>query len=225
MNIFIIRHGDPDYASDSLTNLGHDQAERLAQKLKNIKADEVYQSPYGRAMQTAQHSVNKWKNQPVTLDWLRELCWGDNSGDAYSTASPWIINEDYIKNKGYYTSGDEWKQLPEIQNDRIVADIEQRLDCLDDFMKSQGYERKGQLYNAVKPNNKNIFLFCHGGSGCAFLAHFLNVSFWQMISHCGLKVTSVSKISFTEKKELAAAQICYLNSIDHLDGMDLNLIK
>lgn len=216
MNIYIIRHGDPDYAADSLTELGHQQAELLSQKLKNIKPDEVYQSSMGRAQQTAQHSLNKWKMNATTCDWLKELCWGDNSGDAYSSASPWVINEGYIKNKGFFSTGEEWKNLPEIANDRIVEDVESRVKAFDDFLKTQGYERKGQLYEAVNPNDKEVFLFCHGGVGCVLLAHLLNVSFWHMISHCGLKVTSVSKISLTDKKELCAAQIDYLNDTSHL---------
>jgi len=217
MNIYIVRHGDPDYASDSLTNLGHQQAELLSQKIKNIKPDEVYSSPMGRAKETAQHSLNKWNMKAETYPWLRELFWGDNSGDAYSTASPWVISEDYIRNKGFFTIGDDWKKLPEIANDRLVEDVENRIKALDEFMKEQGYVRKGQLYDAVNPNDKDIFIFCHGGLGCVLLAHFLNVSFWHMIAHCGLKVTSVSKISFTNKKELCAAQICYLNDTSHLE--------
>lgn len=216
MNIYIVRHGDPDYASDSLTALGHKQAELLSQKIKNIKPAEVYQSSMGRAKQTAQHSLNKWNMSPVTCEWLRELCWGDNSGDAYSTASPWVINENYIKEKGYFTVGDDWKKLPELVNDRLVEDVESRIKSLDDFMKNHGYVRKGQLYDAVNPNDKDIFIFCHGGLGCVLLAHFLNVSFWHMISHCGLKVTSVSKICFSETKGLCAAQIDYLNDTSHL---------
>lgn len=217
MNIYFIRHGDPDYTTDSLTNLGHRQAELLSQRIKNWKIDEVYQSSMGRAQQTAVHSLSKWKKEAATFDWLKELCWGDFSGDAYSSASPWIVNEDYIKNRHYYPDGEQWKTLEEFKNDRIVGDVEDRVKALDEFLKAHGYVRKGQLYEAVDPNDRNIAFFCHGGVSCALIAHLLNMSFWHMISHVGLGVTSISKISFSKEKGFCAAQLEYLNSTEHLD--------
>lgn len=216
MNLYIIRHGDPDYSTDSLTKLGHKQAEKLSIKMKDFSPNEIYSSPFGRAKQTADHCISKWELELHIVEWLRELAWGDKSGNAYSTSSPWIINEDYIKNKGYFPSGDNWKNLPELSKDRLIDDIEERIKKFDTFMKTQGYIRKGQLYDAVIPNDKNIVFFCHGGLGCALLAHLLNISFWHMITHCGLKLTSVSKISFSNDLGLCAPQIEYLNNTDHL---------
>ena len=37
MRILIIRHGDPDYANDTLTEKGHREAKLLAEKLKKEK--------------------------------------------------------------------------------------------------------------------------------------------------------------------------------------------
>ena len=39
MRILIIRHGDPDYAKDSLTEKGWREAEYLADKLEKEKID------------------------------------------------------------------------------------------------------------------------------------------------------------------------------------------
>ena len=39
MRLLIIRHGDPDYANDTLTEKGHREAQLLAEKLKNEKID------------------------------------------------------------------------------------------------------------------------------------------------------------------------------------------
>ena len=49
MKILIIRHGDPDYENDTLTEHGRLEAEYLAEMLckKDIKI--FYTSPYGRA--------------------------------------------------------------------------------------------------------------------------------------------------------------------------------
>jgi broad specificity phosphatase PhoE len=35
MRLYIIRHGDPDYATDSLTEVGQREAQALAERLAN----------------------------------------------------------------------------------------------------------------------------------------------------------------------------------------------
>ena len=52
MRLLIIRHGDPDYAHDTLTEKGHREAALLAEKMKNERIDFLYSSPLGRAKDT-----------------------------------------------------------------------------------------------------------------------------------------------------------------------------
>ena len=54
MKIILVRHGDPDYEKDCLTELGHKQAKVVAQRLLKENIDEIYSSPLGRAKQTAE---------------------------------------------------------------------------------------------------------------------------------------------------------------------------
>lgn len=53
MRLFIIRHGDPDYAHDSLTEKGLREAEALAEWFADVRLDEIFASPLGRAQMTA----------------------------------------------------------------------------------------------------------------------------------------------------------------------------
>ena len=53
MKLIIVRHAEPDYSIDSLTEKGFKEAEFLAQRLKKIKIDDVYVSRLGRAQDTA----------------------------------------------------------------------------------------------------------------------------------------------------------------------------
>ena len=52
MRLIFIRHGEPDYEKDCLTELGHKQAAAAAQRLLSEGIDEIYSSPQGRAFQT-----------------------------------------------------------------------------------------------------------------------------------------------------------------------------
>ena len=49
MNILIIRHGEPDYENDSITERGADDARRLAAIIDRYHIDEFYVSPLGQA--------------------------------------------------------------------------------------------------------------------------------------------------------------------------------
>ena len=59
MKLLFIRHGDPDYEHDTLTEKGHREAALLAEKLCKIPIDEFYMSPLGRAQDTAAYTLNK----------------------------------------------------------------------------------------------------------------------------------------------------------------------
>ena len=54
MLLYIVRHGHPDYATDSLTERGWLQAEAVGKRLAATGIDQVYASPMGRARQTAE---------------------------------------------------------------------------------------------------------------------------------------------------------------------------
>ena len=49
MRLIFIRHGDPDYVHDTLTEKGKREAELLAQRVKNWDVSKFYVSPLGRA--------------------------------------------------------------------------------------------------------------------------------------------------------------------------------
>ena len=57
MRILIIRHGDPDYERDTLTEKGKREALLLAERLKKEKIDYLYSSPYGRAKDTCMYAA------------------------------------------------------------------------------------------------------------------------------------------------------------------------
>ena len=51
MKLVIVRHGDPDYAKDHLTEKGKREVELLADRLVKNPAKAYYVSPLGRAKQ------------------------------------------------------------------------------------------------------------------------------------------------------------------------------
>ena len=91
MRLLFIRHGDPDYANDTLTEQGKIEARLLADVIGDFGIDDIYVSPLGRARDTAAYSLKALgrnfakenavkevseiapSTDAVTLDWLREF--------------------------------------------------------------------------------------------------------------------------------------------------------
>ena len=72
MLLYYIRHGDPIYDPDSLTELGHKQAEALSERLAKLGLDEIYCSTTNRAQQTAAPTAQKLGLPVRLLDWCNE---------------------------------------------------------------------------------------------------------------------------------------------------------
>ncbi len=80
--IYLVRHGQSEanlkdvflgQENMDLTELGHEQAERTAEYLKNIHIDKIYASDLTRAYQTSEHTAKK-KNLPITKnEGIREI--------------------------------------------------------------------------------------------------------------------------------------------------------
>ena len=63
MKLLIVRHGDPDYSIDSLTETGWIEAELLSDRLCKLDVKAFYCSPKGRARDTAKATLEKLGRQ------------------------------------------------------------------------------------------------------------------------------------------------------------------
>ena len=53
MLLYIVRHGDPNYEVDCLTERGKLQAEAVGKRIFDSGINQIYSSPMGRARETA----------------------------------------------------------------------------------------------------------------------------------------------------------------------------
>lgn len=103
MKLFIIRHGDPDYTIDSLTEKGRKEAALLAERLKNVKIDHFYVSPLGRAQATAKYTLDAMGRTAETCPWLREFDAHVKDIHTGEERIPWdMLPEDWTKIADYY---------------------------------------------------------------------------------------------------------------------------
>lgn len=70
MRLLFVRHGDPDYVHDTLTEKGHREAAFLAERAEDLEMGTCLVSPLGRAQATAGYCMKKLGRTAKTLGWL-----------------------------------------------------------------------------------------------------------------------------------------------------------
>ena len=176
MRIVMIRHGDPDYTNDTLTEKGRREAVALAKFLRDMPVKEFYCSPLGRARDTAAPTLSVTGRRAQILDWLREFPGYIIDRETGKGRIPWdLIPEEWTKMPLMYDK-DKWYDA-EIFSGGDVKEVYLHV-CseLDGFLADHGYVRDGACYKAVIPNHDTIVFFCHFGIQCVILSHLLGIS-------------------------------------------------
>lgn len=68
MRILLIRHGDPDYEKDSLTEKGFREADLLAARLKNERIDAAYLHDGGEPVSFSARFCEMYTNEDERHD-------------------------------------------------------------------------------------------------------------------------------------------------------------
>ena len=93
MLLYIIRHGDPIYEPDSLTEKGRLQAQALARRLAVHGLDRIYASPLIRAQQTARPTCELLHKEAVILPWTSEqAAWDDLAFTDEAGRTDWSLS-------------------------------------------------------------------------------------------------------------------------------------
>lgn len=211
MELYIIRHGDPNYADDTLTPLGWKEAEALVPRLLNIKPTDIYTSPLGRAQDTAKPSCEALGMTFQIENWMAE---------SMDYMHRWNGKEESGSQAGFQvTIGDGATLLSDFAPERTER-LHNMIASSDEFLARHGYVREGLRYRIVEANERRICCFCHGGFGSAWIAHLLGMfpvlnwyQFW-------VNTTSVTRFVFSDAGEgYAIPTAAYIGDISHLWGM------
>ncbi|MGI6368865.1 MAG: histidine phosphatase family protein [Anaerolineae bacterium] len=220
MQLLLVRHGDPHYPTDSLTERGHAEAQRLAEVLDDVPIDVLYASTMGRARQTAAYTARRRELEPILCDWLREL-----DGRYGPEPDP----EDPL---GLQPSAYEWHPTVLLRNGAVSYDrwpeevpygpwMEPQCRRLwagfDGALASEGYARDGLCYRVEHRSTRTLAFFCHGGVIAALLAHLLYLPLPVSLALLQHDTTGFTLLRSMESEGRAAFRMLFLNSVAHKD--------
>lgn len=235
MRLLFVRHGDPDYVNDTLTEKGHREAALLAEIAESWNMGTCYVSPLGRARHTAEYSLKKLGKTAEVKDFLREfpakldLNMSEDLRKAFSNTEErkvegkypvhivWDMMPEYLTSHPEYLTRDGWR------NSEIArcSDMEEVYDRVikefDALLEEHGYVRENDYYRVEKESTETLTFFCHYGITALLLAHLWNVSPFALWNGLVLSPTSVSEV-FTEEREkgIAYFRARRLGDITHL---------
>lgn len=221
MKLIIIRHGDPDYSIDSLTEKGFYEAELLAHRIEKMNVDYFYVSPLGRARDTLAPALKRLNKSAEILDWLREFPprikkIGEDSEDCSWDWLPSVwteVPEFYDK--------DKWKLVPCFAEKNMTLEYKKVTDGLDALLKKHGYEKYRGYYKAISPNSDTIVLVCHFGLECVLLSHLFGVSPMTLWHGTCAAPTSVTILNTEERRDgIAYFRMSSFGDISHLYKAD-----
>ncbi len=217
MRILFIRHGDPDYIHDTLTEKGHREASLLARTARDLRIGDCYVSPLGRAQATAAYTLKELGLTAETLDWLQEfpaktdLNRSAELAAAYPDAKTengvyvprivWDMTPSYWTAHPEYMDRQLWKTSDTAKYGDLNAVYEKVTAGLDNLLAGYGYVRDGNLYRVEKENTNTVTFFCHFGITCVLLAHLWNVSPFVLWHSLALAPTSVTEVVSEEREQ------------------------
>ena len=223
MKIVFIRHGDPNYELDALTEKGILEAKALIPRVEKMNADYYYVSPLGRARQTAQIAMERIDKEAEVKDWLKEfpavvehICEPNPGPQCWD----WMPS-DWAKDPSFYDI-DHFFDHPVMANGHVKEIYEDVLRHFDALLKKHGYAKNGKTFDVLKANHDTLCFFCHFGIECVLLSYLINVS-PMILWHGFVASTSSVTIVNTEERQkgIASFRISHFGDTSHLDASGL----
>jgi probable phosphoglycerate mutase len=205
MDLFMIRHGQPDWAPDriarnnpGLTVLGHEQAKRVAHRLASLgTVDELWVSSMYRAMETADPISRELERDGEVYGWLEEI----RNPPEWDGAPAEEIDNHFAR-ANVREMDEMWNGLPGGESfrdfhERVVAGLR---DTLTRHGITPMDTRHRHLWTVEDPDRR-VVVVAHAGTNAVVLGHLLGLDpvpwEWERFHqpHTGVSRLTMTRIS------------------------------
>lgn len=205
MDLYLVRHGQPDWSPDriarnnpDLTELGREQAKQVAHRLAALeRVDELWVSSMNRAVQTAEPITAELGLKPEVYDWLEEI-----RNPPQWDGSPAEEIERLLQESSLRSMEEMWDGLPGGESfrefhRRVVEGLESTLESHGVYPLREGHRH---LWDPYQPD-KRVVVVAHAGSNAVVLGRLLGLDpvpwEWERFQqpHTGVSRLSSVKIS------------------------------
>ena len=227
MLLYIVRHGDPCYANDSLTERGKLQAEAVGKRIYDAKVDKIFSSPMGRAKETAEPACRMLGLEKHIEEWTHEIesekmtLFPDGKLKSITKVQNTYFREngniDLPYDRAFACSG-----INETQMETAVKYIEAHGKV---FLEKLGYKEENGIYRILKNNEEKVALFCHSAFARAWLSILLHIPLHIMWASFQYTHTGVTVVEFENNPNGFTAPRCLcFSDVSHLYASNLDLL-
>lgn len=227
MLLYIIRHGDPNYETDTLTERGKLQAEAVGKRMFDAKIDRIFSSPMGRAQETAEPACRLLGLEKTIEPWTHEIEEERLTPypDGEMKSVTFVQNTEYRKN-GYidYPYGKAY-DVPGFSTSQMKQKVQSIADDGRAFLERLGYKEEDGVYRIIRKNEEKIALFCHYAFAKSWLSDLLHIPIHLMWGGFDYNHTGVTVLEFANNEDGFTAPRCLcFADVSHLYANGLDLI-
>ena len=226
MILYIVRHGDPIYETDSLTERGRLQAEAVGKRMLAAGIDRIFSSPMGRAKETADPACRLLGLEKQIEPWAHEI--EDERltpfPDGVMKSITVVQNTYYLENGNIDLPYERSYECPGINQSQMKKAVDYIEANGKDFLERLGYKEEGGVYRILRRNEEKVALFCHAAFARAWLSVLLHIPIHIMWSSFEYTHTGVTVVEFKNNENGITAPRCLCYSdMSHLyaEGLDL----
>jgi probable phosphoglycerate mutase len=199
MKLLIIRHGDPDYSIDSLTEKGWREAELLSDRLAGLAIRDIYCSPLGRAIDTASLTLKKMRREATILSWLTEFRGKVVDPCSADKKISWNFMPQYWTRCPELFDKDRWLDHDLIQTDNVRQIYDETVSGITELLNKYGYRQDGYLWHCASNTDETLVLFCHCAIGQVIMGYLLGIAAPVMWHSFVLPASSVTTLITEER--------------------------
>ena len=219
MLLYIVRHGDPDYTTDSLTEKGLIQAEAVGKRMFDAGIDRIFSSPMGRAKQTAEPACRLLGKEYTIEPWAHEI--GEEMyvefPDGKRKAIGYMPNIRFFEQDNLFRPYEDYKKLYPSNECTVDTALDYIWENGNDFLERLGYKYENGMYRILQPNEEKVALFCHSVMGRAWISTLLHIPIHLMWAGFDYHHTGVTVIHFKNNPDgFTAPQLLCYSDMSHL---------
>ncbi len=240
MHLIFIRHGDPDYKNNTVTEKGKREVQLLTERVIRWKVTDFYTSSYGRARDTISPSLKKLGRKDTVCKWLREF---DVEVKDQVTGNKKAVLWDLMPFDYYgqekFSDPKLWLDTPHMESGLVKERWAEVTAGIDGILEKYGYERFSPdepVYKCIPHltkdaalidthlnpfqddlDPKNIVFTCHLGVMFAVIAHLTGISPVQLWQSFFVAPTSVTVLGVQERNPGEAVfRVQTMGDVSHL---------
>jgi len=227
MLLYIVRHGDPIYETDTLTPRGKLQAEAVGKRIYDSKIDRIFSSPMGRAQETAEPACRLLGLEKHIEPWTHEV-----EDDRLTPFPDGVMKSVSVIQNTYYRENGNI-DLPYDRTYECAgfsqSNMKHALEFIEangkDFLERLGYREENGIYRILRNNEERVALFCHTVFARAWLSVLLHIPLHIMWSSFTMTHTGVTVIEFRNNPNgITAPQCLCFSDTSHLYAAGLDRI-